>query len=78
VSTPHWITSDRSDLGRAGKRAALTAMQGGLCAICARDGYLVADHDHDTGLLVSDQTGEASASRLLRRSLGCVSWMPPR
>jgi hypothetical protein len=47
----HSVTGDRSGLGKAGKRAALTAMQGGRCAVCGADGPLQADHDHDTGLL---------------------------
>jgi hypothetical protein len=45
------VRSDNSGLGKAGKRAALTAMQDGRCAICGTEGPLHADHDHDTGLL---------------------------
>jgi hypothetical protein len=49
--TVHSVIADRSGLGKAGKRAALTAMQGGRCALCGSAGPLCADHDHDTGLL---------------------------
>lgn len=49
--SPGWIRPDHSGLGDAGKRAALTAMQGGRCAVCQTGGPLQADHDHDTGLL---------------------------
>jgi Recombination endonuclease VII len=45
------IRPDDSGLGKVGKRAALTAVQDGRCAICGAEVPLHADHDHDTGLL---------------------------
>jgi hypothetical protein len=45
------MLADGSGLCRAGKRVKLTAMQDGRCALCGAGGRLVADHDHDTGLL---------------------------
>lgn len=45
------ILADDSGLCRAEKRAALLARQGGKCAACPAQGRLVADHDHETGLL---------------------------
>ena len=45
------IKLDSSGLDRAGKRAALMAVQAGLCAACGHPGCPCADHDHWTGLL---------------------------
>jgi Recombination endonuclease VII len=45
------ILLDSSGLTRPEKRAVLFRRQGGCCAVCGRAGKLVADHDHDTGIL---------------------------
>jgi Recombination endonuclease VII len=45
------VVLDGTALGKAEKRAALHERQSGRCAVCGATGRLVADHDHNTGLL---------------------------